>query len=249
MSCEGIRNLLPGHVAIIMDGNGRWASKRGLPRAEGHRAGARAVRNVIAHCRKLNIPWLTLYAFSSENWNRPKWEIAALFNLLLEFLGSETPELANNGIRLQVLGDLDALPLPQKQALKLAMAKTAQGADMRLNLAFNYGGRSEIIRAAKEWAKTCANPDSLDEEQFRNFLYTGGDPDPDLLIRTSGEMRLSNFLLYQCAYSELYFTPTLWPDFTPEELDAAFAVYAQRQRRFGKTAEQLENNGDSNHGG
>lgn len=225
---------LPRHIAIIMDGNGRWAAQRGLSRSEGHRAGAQAVRNIVEECRQLLIPHLTLYAFSSENWNRPATEIAALFSLLLEFLTSETPRLIKQDIRLNVLGELQKMPTPQRLALQRAMAKTAQCRAMTLNLAINYGARAEILHAAKMIAAS-ENPD-YSEESFGQFLYTAGQPDPDLLIRTSGELRLSNFLLWQCAYSELYFTDTFWPDFTSSELHLALDAYAMRQRRFGHIA-------------
>lgn len=223
--------LLPRHIAIIMDGNGRWATARGLPRTAGHRAGADAVRVTVEECRRLGIAHLTLYAFSSENWCRPAAEVAALFSLLLEFLTKETPAMREQGIALQVLGDMDGLPGPQRAALKHAMAKTADCRAMRLNLALNYGGRAELTRAMRQLAGKPAN--EITEESIANALYTAGQPDPDLLIRTSGELRLSNFLLWQCAYSELYFTPTLWPDFNAEELARALQAYAGRQRRFG----------------
>lgn len=231
-----------------MDGNGRWARRNGLPRQEGHRAGARAVRATVSECRKIGIPFLTLYAFSSENWRRPASEIAALFSLLLEFLGVETPLLAEQGIALNVIGNLDGLPTPQIMALKHSMAKTAGGKDMRLNLALNYGARAEIVKAARELAAANLAPDKITEETFASHLYTAGQPDPDLLIRTSGEMRLSNYLLYQCAYSELYFTPVLWPDFDARELHKAICAYACRQRRFGMTSEQSAMGESSFHG-
>lgn len=231
---------LPAHIAIIMDGNGRWAEARGLPRTAGHRAGADAVRVVVRECRRLGIPHLTLYAFSSENWKRPKTEISALFSLLLEFLGSEMPTLLEQGIRLNVLGDLDGLPLAQRTALRHAMSRTAACADMTLNLALNYGGRAELARAARAIAAQGLAPEAITEEALAAQLYTAGQPDPDLLIRTSGELRLSNFLLFQCAYSELYFTSALWPDFGAAELAAALNDYAGRSRRFGKTREQAD---------
>ena len=217
---------LPAHIAIIMDGNGRWAQARGLPRSAGHRAGAEAVRTVVAECRGLGIRHLTLYAFSSENWNRPRSEISALFSLLLEFLRREVPLMEEKGIALNVLGDLDGLPLPQRTALRHAMGRTEAGREMTLNLALNYGGRAELVRAVRAFLRDNARP--------------AGQPDPDLLIRTSGEQRLSNYLLYQCAYSELYFTPVPWPDFDAGQLREALAVYAGRSRRFGKTQEQID---------
>lgn len=222
---------LPGHIAIIMDGNGRWAAKRGLPRQEGHRAGASAVRAIVEECRRLGIGYLTLYAFSSENWSRSPAEIAALFSLLLSFLATETPVLEREGICLRVLGDIEGLPSPQRAALALAMSRTAKCSDMVLNLALNYGARAEIIRACRRLAGRPVA--EITEEAFGQELFTAGQPDPDLLIRTSGELRLSNFLLYQCAYSELYFTDKLWPDFDTAELHKALAAYGMRDRRFG----------------
>lgn len=223
-----------------MDGNGRWAESRGLPRSEGHRAGAVAVRTAVEECCRLGVGHLTLYAFSSENWNRPPAEIAALFSLLLEFLAVETPNLERQGIALQVLGDTDALPMPQRLALKHAVARTSSGSQMQLNLAINYGARNEILRAVR--AMVAVPPEQINEENFARHLYTAGQPDPDLLIRTSGELRLSNFLLWQCAYSEFYFTPVLWPDFDVTELHAAIKAYVTRQRRFGATIPTKEEN-------
>ncbi len=222
-----------------MDGNGRWAKNRGLPRTAGHRAGANAARAIISECRRLGIGVLTLYAFSSENWNRPKMEIAALFRLLLDFAARETPGMLEKGIRLNVIGDLDGLPLPQRAALKKSMETTSRCDSMLLNLALNYGARAEIIQAVKKLMASGSRPEDVTETSLGACLYTGGMPDPDLLIRASGEQRLSNFMLYQCAYSELYFTPTLWPDFDAAELAKALEAYASRERRFGKTGEQL----------
>lgn len=236
------KNDLPRHIAIIMDGNGRWATRRGLSRSDGHRAGAKAVRSIVTRCRELGIGWLTLYAFSSENWNRPAKEIAVLFNLLLEFLTLETPLMIEKGISLNVIGDIQGLPVAQKAALKHSMARTAQGKDMCLNLALNYGGRAEIVHAVKNIISKEIAPEKIDEQTISNNLYTSGQPDPDLLIRTSGEMRLSNYLLYQCAYSEFYFTPVLWPDFNSQELDKALKEYAGRSRRFGLTEDQTQKN-------
>ena len=236
---EGAEKL-PRHIAIIMDGNGRWAQARGLPRTAGHRAGADAVRAVVRECRRLGIPHLTLYAFSSENWNRPKTEISALFGLLLEFLGAEVTTMQEQGIRLKVLGDLDGLPLAQRTALRHAMSRTADGTRMTLNLALNYGGRAELVRAARALVAEGVPPQGITEEALAEKLDTAGQPDPDLVIRTSGEQRLSNFLLYQCAYSELWFTPVLWPDFGAGELQKALNDYAGRSRRFGKTREQAD---------
>ena len=240
VQAQDIPDNLPAHIAIIMDGNGRWAQARGLSRSAGHRAGAETVRNVVTQCRELGIRHLTLYAFSSENWNRPKAEISALFSLLLEFLQHEVPLMEEKGIALKVLGDLDGLPLPQRTALRHAMSRTEAGREMTLNLALNYGGRAELVRAVRSLLRENARPEDVTEESLAERLYTAGQPDPDLLIRTSGEQRLSNYLLYQCAYSELYFTPVPWPDFGAEQLREALAVYAGRSRRFGKIQEQVD---------
>ena len=231
---------LPVHLAVIMDGNGRWAQARGLPREAGHRAGAETVREIVTECRKLGIRYLTLYTFSSENWNRPKTEVTALFSLLLEFLGQEVPRMEREGIRLNILGDIDGLPLAARTALRHGMRRTAANDGMVLNLALNYGGRAEIVRAVQELLREGVSPDEVTEESFARHLYTAGQPDPDFLIRTSGEQRLSNYLLYQCAYSEFYFTPVPWPDFRVPQLHEALAVYGSRSRRFGKTQEQID---------
>jgi len=231
---------LPAHVAIIMDGNGRWAQARGLPREAGHRAGAENVRAIVTECRSLGIRHLTLYTFSSENWSRPKTEISALFSLLLEFLNREVPRMVEQGITLKVLGDLDAMPLAQRTALRHAIKRTAAGTDMTLNLALNYGGRGELVRAVQTMLREGLRPEDVTEQTLAEHLYTAGQPDPDLLIRTSGEQRLSNYLLYQCAYSELYFTPAPWPDFDAAQLRLALDAYTARSRRFGKTQEQID---------
>lgn len=231
-----------------MDGNGRWAKMKGLSRQDGHRAGAKAVRAVVTECRRLGIECLTLYAFSSENWLRPPAEIAALFGLLLEFLRVETPLMVENDIALNVIGDLAGLPAPQVAALRHSMAKTARGSSMCLNLAINYGARAEITRAVRSIVQSGIAPGEITEKTVAAYLYTANQPDPDLLIRTSGELRLSNFLLYQCAYSELYFTPVLWPDFDSRELHKALAAYCSRQRRFGMTAEQAAMEREASHG-
>ncbi len=230
---------LPRHVAIIMDGNGRWAQSRGLARTEGHRAGVKAARSIVTECRKLGIQYLTLYTFSKENWSRPKDEVSTLFSLLVEFLTGETPTMERESIRLNVLGEMDDLPMLARAAIKRAMSRTASCTAMTANLALNYGGRDEIIRAARELVKSGIRAEDVDEAAFRSGLYTAGQPDPDLVIRTSGELRISNYLLFQCAYSEFYFTDELWPDFTPESLHAALEAYASRNRRYGKTQEQV----------
>lgn len=223
-----------------MDGNGRWAQARGLSRSEGHRAGALAVREIVTRCRELGIPHLTLYAFSSENWNRPKSEISALFSLLLEFLQSEVARMLREGISLKVFGDIEGLPMAVRSALKLAIKTTAKGSAMDLNLALNYGSRAEIARAVQRMLADGLKPEDVSEERISSYLYSAGQPDPDLVIRTSGEQRLSNFLLYQCAYAEFYFTARPWPDFDRASLEEALCDFARRKRRFGKTQEQVD---------
>jgi undecaprenyl diphosphate synthase len=235
---------LPSHVAVIMDGNGRWAERRGLPRVEGHRAGADSVRAVVEATRELSIPWLTLYAFSEENWQRPRSEVKALMDLLIDYLRGERPNMLENGIRLQTLGETDRLPGSVRKELAACQKATAAGRDMTVCLALSYAGRTEIVRAARALAELCRDkkmkPRDIGPDQFAARLYTAGVPDPDFLIRTSGEMRISNFLLWQLAYAEFYFTPTLWPDFRKTELHIALNEYQGRQRRFGLTAAQIE---------
>ncbi len=235
---------LPTHVAIIMDGNGRWAKKRGLPRVMGHRAGMESVRVVVRKARELGIKVLTLYAFSKENWRRPKDEVGALMGLLETYLRKEVDELDRQGIALRTIGETEMLPKNIQALLKESIQRTAKNQDMILNLALSYGGRAEITRAARLIAEACLrgdlSPDEITEEMFAQYLYTARLPDPDLLIRTSGEQRISNFLLYQCAYTEFYITPVLWPDFREEEFMAALRDYARRERRFGKTSEQIK---------
>jgi undecaprenyl diphosphate synthase len=222
-----------------MDGNGRLAKQRGLSRGEGHRAGTETARTVIRECRRSGLEYLTLYTFSRENWNRPKEEVGFLFDLLVRFLGQELPELMERDIRLLMAGEMDALPLGARKTLQHAMAKTAHNASMTITLALNYSGRDEIARACRRLAESGARPEDITPEAIARHLYTAGQPDPDLVIRTSGELRISNFLLFQSAYSEYYFTPTLWPDFTPEELRRAIADFARRNRRFGATGEDI----------
>ncbi len=234
---------LPQHIAIIMDGNGRWAQERGLLRTDGHKAGAETVRKVVTECRKLGIPYLTLYTFSHENWQRPKEEVSTLFSLLVDFLKEEVPLMVKESIALTILGDMDELPLVARTALQHGIKRTAGTPEnppkMHLSLALNYGSRREILRAAKSMIADGLQPEDVTEEAFRQRLYTKNMPDPDLVIRTSGEVRISNYLLFQCAYSEFYFSSTYWPDFGVEELHKALESYGSRQRRFGKTQEQL----------
>ena len=229
---------LPAHVAIIMDGNGRWARRRNLPRVAGHKAGIDAVRMSVETCAKVGIQALTLYAFSIENWKRPRAEVTTLWRLLRVYLRKELSTLIDNGIRLCPIGRLDQLPDSVRRDLDETMRATASGNRMQLNVAINYGGRAEIVDAFNrilDEARRTGNLDSLvvDEDAISSALYTAGLPEPDLLIRTSGEMRVSNFLLWQIAYSELYVTETLWPDFNREELVRAFLEYQRRERRFG----------------
>ncbi|MDR3640328.1 MAG: polyprenyl diphosphate synthase [Humidesulfovibrio sp.] len=230
----------PAHIAIIMDGNGRWATRRGLSRSEGHRAGTRTARAIVTRCRELGVRHLTLYTFSRENWSRPKDEVGLIFDLLVEYMRGELSNLLEQDIRLKVLGELDGLPFVVRQALTHVMDKTVNCRSMTLNLALNYSGREEILRACRRLVAKGAAPEAITEEAFAAELYTAGQPDPDLIIRTSGELRLSNYLLFQAAYAEFYFTETLWPDFDAAELERALADYQSRQRRFGKTGAQLQ---------
>lgn len=226
------------HLAIIMDGNGRWAKARGLERSAGHKAGTDTAQEIVRECRKLGIPYLTLYTFSKENWSRPKQEVGFLFNLLKDFLSAELPSLVEQSIRLRVLGEIDELPMATRKVLRHAMEKTADCTAMNLNLALNYSGRHEILRACRELLRRGVRPEELTEEMFAAGLYTADMPDPDLIVRTSGELRLSNYLLYQSAYSELYFSDVAWPDFHAPQLHAALEDFARRQRRFGGTGEE-----------
>jgi len=234
---------LPRHVAIIMDGNGRWAKKRSLDRIAGHRKGIESVRDVVRTSRKLGIRWLTLYAFSEENWKRPKYEIKALMTLLNRFLKAELKEMLDNGIRLACIGQTEKLPPEVQSTLWRTIENTAHNKDMTLTLALSYGGRQEIVEAArnmlKDIQKDTLNIKQITEERLSKYLYTSDIPDPDLLIRTSGEYRISNFLLWQIAYTEIFITPTLWPDFRRERYLEALLDYQKRERRFGSTGEQI----------
>lgn len=231
---------LPQHVAIIMDGNGRWAKARGLPRVEGHREGTRISEEIITYARDLGIRYLTLYAFSRENWNRPPEEVYALMRLLEEFLLEKKKKMIDNGIRLNAIGHLFLLPDPVRLALSHVMEETQDGKDMVLTLALSYGSRDEIIRAISKLVKEKKSTDEISVEEFEKHLDTFGMPDPDLIIRTSGEYRMSNFLLWQGAYAEYVFEECLWPDFTPKHLIKAIHEYQNRERRYGKTSEQLK---------
>jgi undecaprenyl diphosphate synthase len=224
---------LPRHVAVIMDGNGRWAAQRHLPRVEGHRAGIDAVRDVVESSARLGIPVLTLYAFSVENWKRPVTEVSTLMTLLKRYLRLELKTLLRNNIRFKVIGRVEELARDIQDELHAAEAKTAQNTGMQFNIALNYGGRAEIIEATRRLLAAGVRPEDLDEARFSGFLYTAGQPDPDLLIRTSGEMRVSNFLLWQIAYAEIWVTDTLWPDFRKRDLLEAILAYQKRDRRYG----------------
>lgn len=231
-------DVLPKHIAVIMDGNGRWAEARGLPRIAGHREGIKSVREITSLCRELGIAALTIYAFSVENWNRPAPEINALMRLLEHYLQAERDNLIEKGIRFKAIGRIDFLPQSAIKWIRNTERDTAHLDKMVLTVALSYGGRSEIVDAARNLARDCkANriqPEEVDERLFESYLSTHELPDPDLLIRTSGEARISNFLLWQLAYTELYFTPTLWPDFRRRDALLAFLEYQRRERRFGR---------------
>ncbi len=227
----------PRHVAIIMDGNGRWAQQRGLPRVVGHRQGAKAVRQVVEHAARQGLDAVTLYSFSTENWKRSQDEVSDLMGLFRHYLNYELATLIRNGIRLRVIGDRSALASDLQSLIAQAEAKTASNTGLTLQLAVSYGGRQDLVRAAQELAQAVADgrlrPDQIDEQSLADHLSTQGMCDPDLVIRTSGEQRVSNFLLWESAYAEFYFTPVLWPDFGAEELDRALLAYGERHRRFG----------------
>jgi undecaprenyl diphosphate synthase len=224
---------LPQHIAVIMDGNGRWAAQRHLPRVEGHRAGIESVREVVEGSARLGINVLTLYAFSVENWKRPPSEVATLMLLLKRYLRLELNTLLSNNIRFRVIGRAGELAPDVRGELASAEERTASNTGMLFNIALNYGGRAEIVEAARALLAAGVSPDELDEQRFAAFLYTAGQPDPDLLIRTSGEMRVSNFLLWQIAYAEIWVTETLWPDFRKRHLLEAIVAYQKRDRRYG----------------
>jgi undecaprenyl diphosphate synthase len=224
---------LPAHIAIIMDGNGRWAAQRHLPRVEGHRAGIDSVRDVVETSARLGLEVLTLYAFSVENWKRPRAEVNTLMMLLKRYIRLELNTLLQNNIRFRVIGRAEALPPDVQDELEIGIAKTTKNTGMLFNIALNYGGRAEIVDAARRAIASGMSADDLDEARFSTLLYTAGQPDPDLLIRTSGEMRISNFLLWQIAYSEIWVTETLWPDFRRRDLLDAVVAYQKRDRRYG----------------
>jgi undecaprenyl diphosphate synthase len=234
---------LPRHVAIIMDGNGRWATRRGLARIRGHRQGKESVREIVEAAREIGVQWLTLYAFSTENWQRPRREVDALMRLLRRYLRTEVGKMMEHGIRLRAIGSRKRLPAEVLADIRDVEERTRDNGHMTVQLALSYGSREEIAAAARRLAERVArgelDPERIDETLFEQALDTAGAPDPDFLIRTSGEMRVSNFLLWQIAYSELYVTDTLWPDFRRPQFEEALAEYKRRVRRFGKTDEQL----------
>ncbi|NLM44649.1 MAG: isoprenyl transferase [Clostridiales bacterium] len=237
MNEQKLKNI-PEHVALIMDGNGRWAKQRGLPRTLGHKAGVEALKEIVRYSSNIGIRILTVYAFSTENWARPAEEVDYLINtLLVEYMKKELNELHKNNVRIKILGDIDSLPDLTKKQIIEAVETTKNNMGLKFNIALNYGGRKEIIDAIRKITNMVLNgmiyEKDIDEELFSRYLYTEGDKDPDLIIRTSGEMRISNFLIWQSAYSELYFSKKLWPDFRKEDLDEAINEYARRERRFG----------------
>jgi undecaprenyl diphosphate synthase len=236
-------NRLPRHVAIIMDGNGRWAQKRRQPRLFGHKAGAESVRDIVKTCREIGVEYLTLYAFSSENWCRPEQEVSGLMSILKNFLESELPRMQKNDIRLMSIGDRQRLPEEVRESLERGIAATSGNSKLTLNLALSYGSRDELVRAVKTISSLCLKgeltPDQITDRIINENLDTRQMPDPDLLIRTGGEARLSNFLLWQVSYSEIYFTETMWPDFRKESFLQALLEYQSRERRFGRIGDQL----------
>ena len=228
---------LPRHVAIILDGNGRWARRRGLPRTAGHRAGAETFRTIATYCRDIGIEYLTVYAFSTENWKRPEEEVSTLMDLLKRYMLEALDTMERDNVRLRFMGDLSALSGELQELARRCGEISERLTGCQCNICINYGGRAELVHAARDFARDClagaARPEELTEEGFEGYLYSAGIPSPELLIRPGGEQRLSNFLLWQCAYAELYYTDVLWPDFTVEDLHRAFAAYQSRDRRFG----------------
>jgi undecaprenyl diphosphate synthase len=250
MGEDSIRpEAIPRHIAVIMDGNGRWAEERGLARTDGHHAGVDAVRKIVRAARDLGVSWLTLFAFSSENWNRPRSEVNELMKLPEEFFESELPDAIENGIRIQMIGNRDRLPAHVLATLDDAIEATRANSSMRLTFALSYGGRGEIVAAVRRLLKDCdlgkVDPDSLDEKRFAQYLDDPELPDVDLLIRTGGERRISNFLLWQLAYAEILVTDLMWPDFDREDLEAAILDYQSRERRYGQISAQVRGEGGS----
>ena len=240
---------IPRHIAVIMDGNGRWAEERGLARTDGHHAGVDAVRKIVRAARDLGVSWLTLFAFSSENWNRPRSEVDELMKLPEEFFESELPDAIENGIRIQMIGNRDRLPAHVLATLDEAIEATRENSSMRLTFALSYGGRGEIVGAARRLLKDHAlgkvDPDSLDEKRFARYLDDPEMPDVDLLIRTGNERRVSNFLLWQLAYAEIHVTDLMWPDFDRQDLEAAILDFQSRERRYGRISAQVRGDGGS----
>lgn len=234
---------IPAHIAIVMDGNGRWAARRSRPRTMGHQAGLKALRSIVEHCGRLGVAELTVFAFSSENWGRPEQEVSRLMDLFMRALDKEARELHENGVRIRFIGDTDAFSTGLQKKMNQAIKLTRDNSRMTLNVAVNYGGRWDIVRATRKLAESVARglirPEDINEERITEQTCLGSGRDPDLFIRTGGEMRISNFLLWQSAYTEFYFTPVLWPDFNPDELDKAIDAYQSRERRFGLTGEQV----------
>ncbi len=230
---------IPAHVAIIMDGNGRWAEKRKLPRVMGHNAGMKAMKEIVRHAGEIGVEYLTVYAFSTENWKRSEEEVSGIFNLLIKYVDSELKELCDSNVKVSILGDWSGFSDKVKEKLQMTLDSTKNNTGLKFNIALNYGSRDEMVRAAKSIAEDAAlgkiTADDVDEKLFSKKLYTGQQeiPDPDLVIRTSGEIRLSNFLLWQLAYAEMVFTDTLWPDYTPEEFEKSIEIFQSRDRRFG----------------
>jgi undecaprenyl diphosphate synthase len=231
-------DAMPAHVAIIMDGNGRWAGEMSLPRSEGHRAGTENIRRVLECFRQYGVKYLTLFTFSTENWTRPESEVKALMELLREVIRDETRRLHEKGVRLRHIGRMDRLSPELQEAIREGVELTKDNTDITVNVAFDYGGRAEIIDAVRAIVADGLSPDAVTEDVFERHLYTSGTPDPDLIIRTAGEMRLSNFLLWQAAYAEYYSTSVLWPDFGEEEIAKALAAYSRRQRRYGRVSQE-----------
>lgn len=225
--------VAPRHVAIIMDGNGRWAQGRGLPRLAGHHAGTGNIKRIVREAIALGIPYLTIYAFSTENWKRPTWEVRGLMRIMAEYLDRELRELHAEGVRLHLLGTLDGVDSALAKKIQNAITLTANNTALTLSVAFNYGGRADIVNAVREIVAKGINPEDISDEMIAGHLYTSGIPDPDLIVRTSGEQRLSNFLIWQAAYSEYYMTPLLWPDFGPDQFREAVSNFGNRERRYG----------------
>lgn len=234
---------IPAHIAIVMDGNGRWAARRSRPRTMGHQAGLKALRSIVEHCGRLGVAELTVFAFSSENWGRPEQEVSRLMDLFMRALDKEARELHENGVRIRFIGDTDAFSTGLQKKMNQAIKLTQDNSRMTLNVAVNYGGRWDIVRATRKLAESVARglirPEDINEERITEHTCLSSSRDPDLFIRTGGEMRISNFLLWQSAYTEFYFTPVLWPDFNSDELDRAIDAYQSRERRFGLTGEQV----------